>query len=296
MLEYYSQLGLEFAVFSEHASKPGEPSIQSPDSDVCTSLLAESERITEINQEKKDGAVGLSAVEANIMFDAEGQPCLDIPDEVLAKLDMVTASRHAIAREKEPAEIKRTLLFAAQHPQIDMIGHPDRYARDEKNTTPEYEAEYLAIWPEILQTMKANNKAFEINMTSQPDKRIVKMAAEAGVPLLLNYDAHDFNQFKQSTTALEHAGGDVKQRWAKNEMEEGDEQLLADYKLNRLQSGPGVKAIFRLVKWISFLEKQGVTPDRVVNSSRERLIGFLASHGRNTENLTQLQEHLSTGQ
>lgn len=294
ILEYYSKLGLEFAVFSEHASKPGQPSLQSPDSTICRSLIAEAERITALNRERPEGAVGLSGVEANIMFDEDGNPQIDIPPEVLSQLDMVTASRHQIAKEKDPEEIKRSLIFAAQQDVVDMIGHPDRNARDGQNQDPAYLEAYYGIWPEILEAMRANNKAFEINMNSQPDPKIVAMAIEAGVPFFLNYDAHDFNQYKQSSTELEWAGERVKQRWAKEELEEGDEALMAEYKLERLQSGPGVRAIFRLVKWISFLEKRGVTPDRVINSSRERLIEFLASHGHQTENLRQLRERLST--
>lgn len=290
ILKYYQGLGLEFAAFTEHASKPGSPSIQSPDSNVSRSLLAEAERITEINASDSLKTIGLSGVEANIMFDAEGKPALDIPDEVLAKLDMVIASRHAIEREKEPAAVKETLLFAARHPQVDVIGHPDRYAKkDQEDPQSEYWQEYWAIWPEILSEMKSHNKAFEINMTSQPDKRLVQMAVEAGVPLFLDFDAHDFNQFEWGKSELKDVGEPLKKRWATNTMTETDEEEMLAYKKERLTHGPGVHALKRLSGWITYLESLGVTPDRVVNASAKQLITFLHdTHGRQTTNLETL--------
>lgn len=290
ILKYYQGLGLEFAAFTEHASKPGSPTIQTADSIVSRSLLAEAERITEINATDTLTTIGLSGVEANIMFDAEGKPVLDIPDEVLAKLDVVVASRHAIEREKDPAAIKETLLFAARHPQVDVIGHPDRYTKkDNEDPASEYWQEYWSIWPEVLSEMKTNHKAFEINMTSQPDKRLVEMAVEAGLPLFLDFDAHDFNQFEWGASELKDIGEPLKKRWATDTMEETDEEELRAYKQERLHHGPGVHALKRLAGWITYLESLGVTPDRVVNASAKQLLTFLhEQHGRKTENLETL--------
>lgn len=289
ILKYYQSLGLEFAGFAEHASKPGAPEIQAADGPICQSLLHEARRITEVNREKKFQTVGFSSVEANIMFDTDGQPTLDLPAEVLQQLDIVIASRHAIAREKEPAAIKETLLAAIRNSNVDVIGHPDRYSKLDGDQSEEYEREYWAIWPEIFTEMAAKGKAFDLNMTSQPDKRIVKLAAEAGVEFFLNYDAHDFNQFKWEDNESWKAGDQAKGRWGKGEATDEDLATLQKYKLERLSGGPGVKAILRLTHWIKYLEELGVTPDRVVNSSRDRLLAFLVyERGKKTENLSQL--------
>ncbi len=289
ILKYYQELGLEFAGFTEHASKPGAPEIQSSDSAVSQSLLREAERITAVNRERKYEAVGLSGVEANIVFSPDGQPVLDLPPEVLAKLDIVIASRHAIVREKEPAAIKATLLAAIHDNKVDVIGHPDRYTRLDGEQPKEYWQEYWAVWPEVFSTMAKEGKAFDLNMTSQPDKRIVKMAAEAGVKFFLNYDAHDFNQYKWENTESWKAGDQAKNRWGKGEATDEDIATLRTYKAERLSGGPGVKAILRLVHWINYLEELGVTPDRVVNSSKDRLLEFLTeTRGKRTANLEQL--------
>ncbi len=52
---------------------------------------------------------------------------IDLPEEVLAKLDLVIASRHAIANQYEPAKIKESLLAAIDNPAVDIIGHPYRH-------------------------------------------------------------------------------------------------------------------------------------------------------------------------
>lgn len=288
-LKYYQELGLEFAGFTEHASKPGAPEIQSAASPISQSLLREAERITAVNREGKFETVGLSGVEANILFDAESHPVLDLPPEVLSKLDLVIASRHAIVREKEPAAIKETLLAAIHNNNVDVIGHPDRYTRLDGQQPDTYWEEYWGIWPEIFTAMAEAGKAFDLNMTSQPDKRIVKMAAESGVKFFLNYDAHDFNQFKWENTESWKAGDQAKNHWGKGEATDEDRATLQAYKAERLSSGPGVKAILRLVRWINYLEGLGVTPDRIVNSSKERLLSFLVrERGKHTLNLDQL--------
>lgn len=275
MLSYYKSLGLAFVCFTEHASKPGAPEKQAVDSGISQSLLSEAARIKKLNQQSGGDIAALSGVEANILFDEDGEPSLDLPDEVLRKLDLVIASRHAIAQEKEPAAIKKTLLFAIRNPQVDVIGHPDRYTRKDKETSPEYWQEYWEIWPEILAEMVKNNKAFEINLNNPPTEELIEMAALAGVRFFINYDAHDFNQYKKEQTEISAAGEKAKKKWAKEEFADSDLEVLKSYKMERLSSGPGVMAILKLVRLIKKLESLGVMPDRVVNSSRDNLLDFL---------------------
>lgn len=359
-LAYADKLGLEFVAFAEHSSKPGSPEVQSPDSKISTALLAEAERIKAINQERK-GAVAFSAVEVNIVFDQNGKSTLDLPPEVLGKLDLVIASRHTIAQEKDLPAIKESLLATIKNPQVDVIGHPDRMisfrgdwnmlcahseksqsyhqamvqkqqqereARDpqekerlsvelkqayatidkvigKKKTEPgdegnetllqllaerdELESRTWPMWEEIVAEMATNGKAFEINLNNPPHPRLLEIAAKAGVRFFINYDAHDFNQYKKERTALTDTGEKAKQRWAKEELTEEDQRTLEGYKLARLQAGPGVVAILRLVRHLKKLESLGVTPERVVNSSRARLLTFLTQErGKKTENLAYL--------
>ena len=297
MMEYYEGLGLEFAAFTEHSSKPGTPEKQSPDSSICQSLLREAKRITQINQARSGRLIALSGVETNIFFGEEGEPTIDIPSEVLRNLDIVIASRHAIVREKEPEAIKETLLFVAHHPDIDVIGHPDRYTRRDGEKSPQYWREYWEIWEEILQRIADNNKAFEINLNHPPSERLVQRAAELGVKFFINYDAHDFNQYQKVITdeikiKKEKVESD-KKRWEKRKASDEEIEILRWYKQDKLSSGPGVRAILRLVRWLKRLESYGVTKERVINSSKENVLKFLTNdRGKFTENLNNLTKRL----
>lgn len=294
ILEYYEQLGLEFVCFTEHSSKPGSPEKQSPKSKISRSLLNQAEGIAKINRVGERSIAALSGVEANIMFDEDNRPMLDLPPEVLQKLDLVIASRHAVAEEwerhlaleKDPKAIKESLLYAVRHPDVDIIGHPDRYTRRSGEQPSEYWDEYWGIWPEIFQEMVRCGKAFEINLNSQSSEKLVEMAAKAGVKFFINYDAHDFSYYKWGGTELANAGEKVKKQWARGKLSTKDREILKEYKADRLSSGPGVVAILRLARWIKRLESWGVTPERVVNSSRNNLLRFLTEDRQKmTENL-----------
>ena len=286
IMDYYKSLNLEFVCFTEHASNPGSPEKQSIDSEISQSLLKETERIIAINRERKGDIAALSGIETNIFFDENNQPTLDIPDKVLEKLDLIIASRHAIDREKNPEAIKETLLLAIKNPYVDVIGHPDRYTRNDKEKSPEYWQKYWSIWPEILQEMTNKGKAFEINLNNPPSKKLIETAAKTGIKFFINYDAHDFNQYKKQETKFSRAGEEAKKKWAKEELSEEDLEILKQYKIERLSSGPGVIAILRLVRWIKRLESLGVTSERVVNSSRDNILSFLTKErGKKTENL-----------
>lgn len=320
ILDYYKKIGLEFACFSEHASKPGAPSKQSAESPVSRSLLEEAEEIALMNRERKGDVAGFSSVEANIIFDENGEPILDIPQEVLQKLDMVIASRHAISNEKEPWAIKKSLLAAVKNNSVDAIGHPDRYARKDGEQPQEYWDEYYGMWGEVLEETAQQGKAFEINLNTPPDEKLLKMAIDAGLKFFINFDAHDFGQYKTDGAEIVKKGEEAKGRWAKGkatdedlkkhhvkisrnilgkdapiQVEENntsaaqDSDLLNKYKEYRLSGGPGVRPILKLARMIKKLEKAGMTPEKVINSSRGNLLKFLIEErGKSTENLEYL--------
>ena len=179
--------------------------------------------------------------------------------------------------------------MAANHPDVSVIGHPDRYTRKDKEKDSAYWGEYWAIWPDILEAMKKNKVAFEINFNSPPSRKLVEMAAKSGVKFFLSFDAHDFNQFKKEKSPLTESGESAKRHWAKGQMSGPDEEALRNYKQDRLSEGPGFRALMKLTRQIRKLESLGVTPERVVNSSNENLLEFLKQRGRSTKNLEYLR-------
>ncbi len=362
MMAYYRGLGLEFVALTEHASNPQQPEAQTMESPVVQSLLAEAQAVREANETSDGEVAALSGVESSILFDENGEPTLDVPDEALDQLDVVIGSRHGIAKERNLDAIRASLLFAAEHPHVDVLGHMDRNIRmdyswdllranmpevdafhqtmaakqKEKAQAPaeeqaaietELQTMYLLIkkvigriplaagdkqderlpawrsafqqteeryWQTMQETVDAmarNGKAMEINLNAPPSQRLVAMAAEAGIPFFLNFDAHDFSQFQREKTDLHRASKTAKEQWANAELPEEELETLRQYKLDRLTHGPGVRAIARLARWIQRLEGLGVTPDRVVNSSRENLLSFLTERrAKKTENLQLLAQ------
>jgi len=291
IMKYYQELGMEFVAFAEHASNPGRPEKLSADHEISRAFLNQIDRIEKLNQKGKFNIGAFSSTEANIFYDETGRPTIDLPKEVLQKLDLVVASRHAIDNEKDIKAIKESLLSAIHNPDVDVIGHPDRYIQLNQQVTdtdqPCSPEVYRQAWDEILYEMAKNGKAFEINFNNRPNDELLEIASQKGVKFMLNFDAHDFNQFKQGV--LE--GYEAKQKWAKGEAADEDLEVLRQYKLDRLTSGPGVRAILRLVKYLKKLKQLGVTPNRIINSSRENMINFLTvGRGKSTENLNLLKD------
>lgn len=352
MLKWYEELGVEFVSFSEHTSDPMAPKKIEKDDEISQSFLKQTERIKTINKEGKFKLAVLSAAEANIYFDENGNPVIDLPPEISKNLDCVIASLHTTNKDKNFKNIKEAILYAINNPDVDVIGHPDEYIglknnwdlfrgnfqeaekfhkkmtglqKDKEKNKDELEKMYKFIrmvidkdkiegedlkneellkfsgefekmaipywqmWEEILDVMAEKGKVFEINFTSPPDDKLLEMAASRNIKFMLNFDTHDFSQFKQETDFIKR-GRSAKRRLARGDAKDEDMEALKNYKEAGLTSGPGFMAIRRLVKTINKLEGWGVTPDRIVNSSRENMIRFLTEdRGKSTENLNFLK-------
>ncbi len=121
----------------------------------------------------------LRGIEVNIKADAT----LDVPDELLAELDWVVASVHAV-REKNPTE---RALAAMENPYVDCIGHP---TGRRLNKRPPVELDFERVIEKALET----RTCLEIN--SQPDRLDLRdvharAAREAGLKLVIDSDGHE---------------------------------------------------------------------------------------------------------
>ena len=126
LLAYAAKLGLDFVVFSEHASDPANPTKLDEKHPICRSILQEHRDIDELNASRHYRPRAFSAAEASIFFDANGKAEIDLPADVTAKLDLVIASRHAIAGQREPEKIRESLMAAVNNVEVDIVGHPYR--------------------------------------------------------------------------------------------------------------------------------------------------------------------------
>lgn len=138
----------------------------------------------------------LSGVEVDIR--ANGS--LDLDDDALAARDWVVASIHAGFRE--PAEtLTARLLAAIEHPLVDCIGHP---TGRRINRRPPYELDFEAVVARAVET----GTFLEIN--GQPDRLDLsdshaRLAAEAGVGIVLSSDAHSVGALDYLDLAVSQA-------------------------------------------------------------------------------------------
>ncbi len=146
-------------------------------------LWAQVERVRSINA-TLNGFELLIGTESNINLD--GSP--DYPDDLLEALDWVIASVHTSFGMPEK-EMTARMVAAMEHPFVDAIGHPT-------GRKIETRAPYAVDVDKLIEAAVRTGTMMEIN--SAGDRRDLndvhaRAAAEAGVPILIDSDAHGAN-------------------------------------------------------------------------------------------------------
>ncbi|MCB0828933.1 MAG: DNA polymerase/3'-5' exonuclease PolX [Solirubrobacterales bacterium] len=139
------------------------------------------EEIRDHNRDSGDDFLLLAGSEVNIQTDGT----LDYEDDLLAELDWVIASIHTSFKDDADYMTAR-MIAAIEHPEVDCIGHPTGRLLDRR-------APYPLNIEAVIGAAAANHTIFEIN--GNPNRRDLsdihaRMAAEAGVKLVLTTDAH----------------------------------------------------------------------------------------------------------
>jgi DNA polymerase (family 10) len=136
-------------------------------------IKALNERLTELRV--------LTGTEVDIRADGS----LDLPHEILAELDMVTAAVHSAMNQSEEKMTAR-VIKAIENPDVDMIAHPTcRLIGEREPVAIDLEA--------VFRAAVTHNKILEIN--AMPDRLDLKdthafRARELGVKLAIGTDAH----------------------------------------------------------------------------------------------------------
>jgi putative hydrolase len=148
-------------------------------------LQAQARLIAEANQ-RLDGFTVLQGIEVDILEDGS----LDLPDPVLAGLDVVIASPHLKLRT-EPAAMTQRMLRAVENPHVDIVGHPTG-RRPGSRPGAEYDFE------RVFRRAAELGVAMEIDcdparMDLSPE--LARLAADCGCRLSLDSDAHAVDQF-----------------------------------------------------------------------------------------------------
>jgi DNA polymerase (family 10) len=136
--------------------------------------------IRRLNESMKDFRI-LAGIEVDIRADGS----LDLPDEVLAELDLVVASVHS-AMNQEQEKMTKRIMRAMENPHVDVIGHPTGRLLGAREAIA---VDMEAIFRQAAQT----STSLEIN--AMPDRLDLKdmhifRARELGVKLSLGTDSH----------------------------------------------------------------------------------------------------------
>jgi DNA polymerase (family 10) len=168
-------LGYEYLAICDHT--PNVRVVPGLDADA---LRRQGEEIQDANNRLAPFRV-LRGVEVDILRDGG----LDLPDDVLAELDWVQLSLHAGQRDPGP-KLTAKVIEAMQHPAVRCLSHPKgRILNHRPPNALDLEA--------VIAMAIRHGVALEVN--GLPDRLDlagphVRLAVEAGVPVVVSTDAH----------------------------------------------------------------------------------------------------------
>jgi DNA polymerase (family X) len=171
--------GYEYLAITDHSASFGFGDEVSPE--------RLREQIARIRATDIDGIELLAGSEVNILPDGS----LDYPDDLLAELDWVVASVHSSFRMSTQVMTER-IVRAIEHPLVDVIGHLSGRKLERR-------APYTFDLERVIEAAARAGTMLEIN--SNPDRRDLselhaRAAAAAGIPIVINSDAHRVRGFE----------------------------------------------------------------------------------------------------
>lgn len=152
-----------------------------------------------------DSAVGdaftlLKGIEVDILDDGS----LDQSEEMLGRLDFVTASLHSKLRmNKEP--MTRRMLAAVRNPRVNVLGHcTGRLVTGSRGVRPQSEFDPRAVFEACAE----HHTAVEINSRPErcdPPDELIMLASEVGCLFAIDSDAHAPGQLEMKAYGAERA-------------------------------------------------------------------------------------------
>ncbi|MDY6835985.1 MAG: DNA polymerase/3'-5' exonuclease PolX [Chloroflexota bacterium] len=174
-------IGYEYLAITDHSV--GRGIAHGLDQEGLRNQISE---ITRLNEKWQDFRV-FSGVEVDIRADGS----LDLPNDILAELDIVVAAVHSGLGQDEQKMTSR-IIRALENPVVDILAHPS--CRLLSSRMP------IALnWDSIFNTAIRTGTMMEIN--SMPDRldlcdHLVYKARELGVKVAINTDAHALDHLR----------------------------------------------------------------------------------------------------
>ncbi|HWE09917.1 MAG TPA: DNA polymerase/3'-5' exonuclease PolX [Solirubrobacteraceae bacterium] len=175
--------GYDYLAITDHSASFGFGNEVSP-----SRLFDQIARIRELSGSQGVGGMTLLAgSEVNILPDGS----LDYDDETLSALDWVVASVHS-SFQMDSAAMTARIIRAISNPLVDVIGHLSGRKIERR---PPYQFDFSAVVEAAVDT----GTILEIN--ASPDRRDLndvhaRAAARAGVPIVIDCDAHRTGGFE----------------------------------------------------------------------------------------------------
>ncbi|HHY32687.1 MAG TPA: DNA polymerase/3'-5' exonuclease PolX [Firmicutes bacterium] len=147
-------------------------------------VLRQTEFITDLNR-RLHGITVLSGIEVDIKKDGT----LDLPDEILSRLDIVVASVHSSFRQSREAMTER-IIRAIRNGNVDIIGHPTGRVlgrRDAYDVDLDRVVEEAARWGVALE-INAHPERLDL------DAKWARRARDRGAILAVSTDSHSFDE------------------------------------------------------------------------------------------------------
>lgn len=168
--------GYEYIAITDHAAGLGVAHGLSPER-----LQEQIAEIKKLNRE-----MGKFRIMTGMEVDIKADGTLDMPDDILAQLDVVVASVHSAMNQDEDRMTAR-VLKALSNLHLDILAHPTARLLGEREPI-------RVRMEDILKAARKNRKALEIN--AMPDRLDLKdvhiiRAREIGVKLVLSTDSHN---------------------------------------------------------------------------------------------------------
>lgn len=186
MAQAARRLGRSYLVISDHSQSLQVAGGLGPEE-----VRRQRREIDALNEAWASRGVSSFRLFAGIESDVLPDGSLDYSDRVLAEFDVVIASVHS-RFEMDRAEATDRIIRAVSNPHTDILGHPTGRLLLRREGYPLDHERIIAACAEqeVAIELNANPRRFDL------DWRWIAAAAEAGVPISINPDAHNTDQLR----------------------------------------------------------------------------------------------------
>lgn len=195
MAEAAMKIGLEYIAITDHTKRLAM--IHGLDEKRIQKQWAEIDRLNR----KFGGKIKiLKSTECDILKDGS----MDLPDNILAKCDVVGASVHSLFNLSKKDQTER-IMRAMSNPNVDIIFHPTGRILNKR-------APYEIDMEELINYAKKTGTILEINASDRADLKdeYIRKCVNDGVRMSIDSDAHAISHFEW----LEYGIAQARRGWA----------------------------------------------------------------------------------